>query len=88
MAGDLCQIGIFIAAMTTVWRFVNATSTDDAPWYVVPADDKHNARLIVSQIVLDAFHSLKIAYPTTSEERRSELKAIRKKLQKGHEEPR
>ncbi len=30
-----------------------ATSTDDAPWYVVPADDKQNARLIVSQIILD-----------------------------------
>jgi len=65
---------------------LNATSTDDAPWYAVPADDKHNARLIVSQIVLDAFDSLKIAYPTTSEERRSELKAIRSKLQKEHED--
>jgi len=65
---------------------LNATSTDHAPWYAVPADDKHNARLIVSQIVLDAFDSLKIAYPMTSEERRSELKAIRSKLQKEHED--
>ena len=32
---------------------LSATSTRDAPWYVVPADDKENARLIVSQIVLD-----------------------------------
>jgi len=67
---------------------LNATSTDDAPWYAVPADDKHNARLIVSQIVLDAFRGLKIAYPMVSEERRSELKSIRRKLEKEHEEPR
>jgi len=65
---------------------LNATSTDDAPWYAVPADDKHNARLIVSQIVLDAFESLEIAYPMVSEERRSELKSIRSKLEKETEE--
>src|SRR5271170_4649166 len=39
---------------------LGATSTSDAPWYVVPADDKENARLIVSQIVLDAFEGLKL----------------------------
>ena len=38
---------------------LNATSTDHAPWYVVPADDKENARLIASQIVLDTFNGLK-----------------------------
>jgi polyphosphate kinase 2 (PPK2 family) len=42
---------------------LSATSTNDAPWYVVPADDKENARLIVSQIVLDVFEGLKMAYP-------------------------
>ena len=40
-----------------------ATSTSDAPWYVVPADDKENARLIVSQIVLDTLEGLKMGYP-------------------------
>jgi polyphosphate kinase 2 (PPK2 family) len=38
---------------------LGATSTTDAPWYVVPADDKENARLIVSQIVLDTFKDSK-----------------------------
>jgi PPK2 family polyphosphate:nucleotide phosphotransferase len=57
-----------------------ATSTQHAPWYVVPADDKENARLIVSQIVLDAFNDLKMAYPKTTAKRRRELKAIRKQL--------
>ena len=61
---------------------LNATSTDHAPWYVVPADDKENARLIVSQIVLDTLHELKAAFPKTTAKRRRELKAIRKLLEK------
>ena len=59
---------------------LNATSTHHAPWYVVPADDKENARLIVSQIVLDALNELKMAYPKTTAKRRRELKSIRKLL--------
>ena len=59
---------------------LNATSTHHAPWYVVPADDKDNARLIVSRIVLDALHEMKMAYPKTSPKRRLELKSIRKLL--------
>ena len=57
-----------------------ATSTADAPWYVVPADDKETARLIVSQIILDTFERLKLNYPKTSAERHDELLAIRKRL--------
>ena len=59
---------------------LSATSTHHAPWYVVPADDKENARLIVSQIVLDTFNGLKMAYPKTTAKRRLELKSIRKLL--------
>ena len=61
---------------------LHATSTHHAPWYVVPADDKENARLIVSRIVLDAFHEMKMAYPITTAKRRQELKSIRKQLAK------
>ena len=61
---------------------LGATSTKHAPWYVVPADDKENARLIVSQIVLDTLGGLEIAYPEASAERRKELLAIRKQLAK------
>ena len=61
---------------------LSATSTPHAPWYVVPADDKENARLIVSQIVLDAFQELKMAYPKTTAKRRSELQMIRQTLVK------
>ncbi len=61
---------------------LSATSTERAPWYVVPADDKENARLIVSQIVLDTFEKLKMSYPRTTAKRQKELLAIRKRLAK------
>jgi len=61
---------------------LHATSTHRAPWFVVPADDKENARLIVSQIVLDTLADLKMAYPKTTAKRRVELKAIKKLLTK------
>ena len=59
---------------------LDATSTHHTPWYVVPADDKENARLIVSQIVLDALRNFKMAYPKSSAKRRLELRAIRRRL--------
>jgi PPK2 family polyphosphate:nucleotide phosphotransferase len=61
---------------------LSATSTHHSPWYVVPADDKENARLLVSQIVLDALDELKMAYPKTTAKRRKELQSIRKLLAK------
>ena len=61
---------------------LQATSSDVAPWYVVPADDKENARLIISQVLLDELGSLKMCYPQVSEQRVKELKTIRKLLVK------
>jgi PPK2 family polyphosphate:nucleotide phosphotransferase len=61
---------------------LNATSTHQAPWYAVPADDKENARLIVGRIVLDALEGLNMAYPKTTAKRRAELQSIRKQLKK------
>ena len=59
---------------------LSATSTEASPWYVVPADDKQNARLIVSQILLDAMASLKMKPPETSVARARELLEIRESL--------
>jgi len=59
---------------------LSATSTTDSPWFVVPADDKNNSRLIVSQIVLDTFEALQMTYPESSPARRLALKAIRDQL--------
>jgi PPK2 family polyphosphate:nucleotide phosphotransferase len=58
------------------------TSTRQAPWYVVPADDKENARLIIAQIVLETLEDLKLTHPKTTAKRRAELLQIRKQLVK------
>jgi PPK2 family polyphosphate:nucleotide phosphotransferase len=60
---------------------LQATSTTHAPWYAVPADDKESARLIVSQIVVDALKAMKMSYPRVSPERKKQLLAIRKELE-------
>ena len=61
---------------------VEATSTREAPWYVVPADDKKNARLIVSEIIVETMKKLKMTYPKPTAEHLKELRDIRKKLTK------
>jgi PPK2 family polyphosphate:nucleotide phosphotransferase len=61
-------------------KCLSATSTRRAPWYVVPADDKLNTRLIVSQILLDTVEGLELSYPTPTAARRRELLSLRKKL--------
>jgi len=61
---------------------LSATSSRNAPWYVVPADDKENARLIVSQIILDTVEGLEMNYPKANAKRRRELQSIRKRLAK------
>lgn len=61
---------------------LSATSTQIAPWYVVPADDKENARLIISQVILDTFNGLKMSYPVTDARHKQELASIREQLMK------
>lgn len=61
---------------------MSATSTKEAPWYVVPADDKENARLIISTIILDTFRALKMSYPKADANRLQELASIRQQLVK------
>jgi len=80
--GDIEERKFWKHYMKAYEECLSATSTRDAPWYVVPADDKENARLIVSQIVLDTFEGLKMAFPETSANRRRELLSIRKRLAK------
>jgi PPK2 family polyphosphate:nucleotide phosphotransferase len=63
-------------------KCLSATSTKHAPWYVVPADDKLNARLIVSQILLETLTDLQLKYPKSPAERRQELLNLRKELEK------
>jgi PPK2 family polyphosphate:nucleotide phosphotransferase len=63
-------------------KCLSATSTRHAPWYVVPADDKPNARLIVSRILLDTVERLKLEFPRAPATRKKELQKLRKQLAK------
>lgn len=77
---DIHERGYWLDYMQAYEECFTATSTQKNPWYIVPADDKENARLIVSQIFLDRFTELKMAYPKVDAARRQELKEIRKQL--------
>jgi PPK2 family polyphosphate:nucleotide phosphotransferase len=77
---DVEERGYWKQYMKAYEDCLSATSTSEAPWYIVPADDRKNSRLIVSRIVLDALEALKMSYPKSSAGRRRELLAIRKRL--------
>ncbi len=77
---DIHERKYWSAYMKAYEACMAATSTHHAPWYIVPADDKENARLIVSGIVLDRLDGISMAYPKISTERRKELLLIRKGL--------
>ncbi len=62
---------------------LSATSTKEAPWYIIPADNKHDARLAISKILLETLGGLRLEYPLTDGARRKELAAIRKNLEGG-----
>ena len=57
------------------------TSTDYAPWFIIPADNKWFSRLAITNIMYKQFESLKLEYPVVSEETRSELLKIREELE-------
>ncbi len=79
---DIAERGRWNDYMAAYEACLSATSTDHGPWYAIPADDKHNARLIISQVILDTMRNLKMRYPKAGEERRRELQAIRRRLAK------
>jgi PPK2 family polyphosphate:nucleotide phosphotransferase len=59
---------------------LGATSTRQSPWYVVPADDKENACLIISQIIVDTLRELKMEYPKLNQKHQKDLRSIRRLL--------
>jgi PPK2 family polyphosphate:nucleotide phosphotransferase len=77
---DLAERKFWDAYMRAYEACLAATSTKIAPWYVVPADDKKNARLIISQIIQNTFKSLDMHYPETDPARANELLSIRRQL--------
>lgn len=79
---DMKERGFWNEYMKAYEECLSATSTRFAPWYVVPADNKKNARLIISQIILNTMKRLKMEYPKASPEHTKELKSIRIMLEK------
>ena len=77
---DLQERKFWPQYMRAYEQCLSATSSAESPWYIVPADDKNSSRLIVSQIVLDTFESMQLAYPESDSARLRELKVIRGKL--------
>jgi len=77
---DLTERGYWDHYMEAYELCLGSTSTAAAPWYIVPADDKDNAHLIVSQIILDTLGSMKLAYPAPSAARQAELRSFRARL--------
>ena len=77
---DLIERQFWPAYQTAYEACISATSTEEAPWYVVPADDKENARLIISQIILDLFEGLDLRMPVADNARQKELESIRDAL--------
>jgi PPK2 family polyphosphate:nucleotide phosphotransferase len=77
---DIVERGFWKQYMQAYEACLSATSTKAAPWYVVPADDKENARLIISKVVLDTLAEFKMRYPVVTAKRRKELQSIRDNL--------
>jgi len=79
---DVEERGFWRQYMKVYETCLGTTSTRSAPWYVVPADDKANARLIISQAIVDTLEALKMRYPKPDKARRKELQAMRRLLEK------
>jgi PPK2 family polyphosphate:nucleotide phosphotransferase len=79
-SGDIKERQFWPKYMQAYEACLSATSTGLAPWYVVPADDKENARLIVSNIVIATLRELKMNYPVSNAARKKELAEMRRVL--------
>jgi PPK2 family polyphosphate:nucleotide phosphotransferase len=81
-AADIAVRGQWDAYQAAYADCLAATSTACAPWFVIPADDKRNARLLISQIIVETMKTLKMTYPEATKEHREELVDVRRRLEK------
>jgi PPK2 family polyphosphate:nucleotide phosphotransferase len=79
---DIEERKFWCAYMKAYESCLSNTSTNWAPWHIVPADDKLNARLIVSTIVLEVLQGLKMKWPELGPDRARELVSVREELLK------
>jgi PPK2 family polyphosphate:nucleotide phosphotransferase len=81
-SADIKERGFWKAYMRVYEQCLSATSSKHAPWYIVPADDKVNARLIVSQVIVDTLQGLDLSYPRLDATQRRALRVARRALTK------
>ena len=79
-AGDVKERSHWPAYQAAYQEAIQATATPEAPWYVIPADDKKNMRLIVSAIIKAEMETFEMSYPKVSDEERAEMQEFRKSL--------
>jgi len=80
--GDVKERGFWDDYQKAYEEAINETASPEAPWYVIPANDKKNMRLIVSKIIREELESLDMSYPEVNEDRRGELALFRENLLK------
>ena len=79
-AADARERGYWKDYMNAYEEMIQNTSTEDSPWYVIPADNKSYARIAVASAIINALDSMNLEYPKVSDEKIAELKEIKKQL--------
>ena len=79
-AGDVHERKYWDEYQKAYEEMISATSTEDSPWYVVPADKKWFTRLVISSVVVDTLESLNLAYPKVEDAKKKELEEAKKVL--------
>ena len=80
VAGDVRERGFWKDYMRAYEDAIRATATDEAPWYVVPADNKWFTRVVVGAAIIDALGSLDLHYPRVGKEQRKALAVAQRAL--------
>jgi PPK2 family polyphosphate:nucleotide phosphotransferase len=79
--GDFEERKYWDEYMNAFEKAIQNTSTPDAPWYCIPADDKKNARLLVSDAILRTLKDMQLSYPEPTLKHTNELEMLREKLE-------
>ena len=80
-AGDSKERALWGQYMNAYKEAIEATSTKDSPWYIIPADKKWFTRLAVSDIIVKKLESLKLAYPAVTDAQKAELAEAKRILE-------
>jgi PPK2 family polyphosphate:nucleotide phosphotransferase len=79
--GDVKERGLWDDYMEAYTDAIRNTSTDDAPWYIIPADKKWFTRLAVSDVIIKTLESMNPRYPVVTDEHKAELQEAKKMLE-------